>query len=79
MLLRAIENLLATQLGEVRVQLHVLNDRLTRMDARMDRLEQAMTAAFSNLSQELSTFNDVQKLKERMARLEGECHMKPSA
>ena len=59
--------------------MHAINDRITRMNTRMDRLEQTMTAAFSNLSQELNTYNDVQKLKERMARLEGEHHLKPSA
>ncbi len=79
MLLKAIENLLAAQLSEVRAQMHVLNDRVTRMNARMDGLEKTMAAAFSNLSQELNTYNDVQKLKERMARVEGEYHMKPSA
>ncbi len=78
-LLQAVEALLLSRLGDVRAQLHAINDRIARANIRMDQIEQLLAENFKTLSLELETFKDVQALKERMARLEGALPPKPSA
>ncbi len=83
---QVIQDLITPDLRELKADVRNIKERLDRMDQRMDhmdsrfdRLEQMMMASFDALRRQLDTYNDVQVLKERMARMEGERSTKPAA
>ena len=55
------------------------DQRMDHMERRFDRLEQMITSSFESLHRQLDTYGEVQVLKERMARMEGERSTKPAA
>ncbi len=76
---QVIQDLVAPELRELKAEIRAINSRLDgmdgrldRVDGRLDRLENTVVAGFEKLSRQLDTYNDVQVLKERMARVEGE-------
>ena len=76
---QVIQDLITPDLRELKADVRNIRERLDRMDGRTDRLEQLITSSFEALRRQLDTYNDVQVLKERMARMEGERSTKPAA
>jgi len=82
-----IQDLVAPELRELKADVRGLGERMDRMDKRLDRLEnhferleQLVATGFENLRRQLDTYGEVQLLKERMARVEGErsANLQPS-
>ena len=76
---QVVQDLITPDLRELKADMKNVKERLDRMDARTDRLEQMITSNFEALRRQLDTYNEVQVLKERMARMEGERGIKPIA
>lgn len=72
-----IQDLIAPELRELKVEVRAINERLTlmderfdrldhrfdRMDQRFERMEQSITNGFEGIRRQLDTYNDVQQLK----------------
>lgn len=69
---QVIQDLVAPELRELRAEMRAFGSRIERIETRMEKLEEAMTRGFEDVRRQLDTYKDVQMLKERMARMEGE-------
>ena len=97
---QVIQDLIAPELRELKVEVRGIHERLDRMDerldridgrldrmdgrfdrtdGRLDRIEQLIANGFEMIRKQLDTFHEVQLLKERMARMEGERGASPAA
>ena len=74
-----IQDLVAPEMRELKAEVRNTNARLDRLDARLDRLKQIVMAGFEGVRRQLDTYQEVQAVKERLARIEGERSPKPAA
>lgn len=79
---QVLQELMALELRELKVELCAITGRLNCTDERSSRmndgLEQIITNGFEGIRRQLDTYNDVQQLKERVIRMEAERGIRPA-